>query len=348
MPSLPTTLPPSTTAPTWMHWLAFALAVAAVFFAVKQHLLPALLAGLLMHQLVHAIAKRLISPTFSSHLARVVAILLVSAVVLTLLTLGALALLKLMHGTGQEGVEGLMKQMARILDDTKAALPAWAEPWLPPDTEALKQHAVDWLRSHAAEVGSAGGALGYGLVHILIGLIIGAMISLHTEATDPQALRPLARALLQEVSAFSLAFRRIITAQAWITTVNTTLTGLYLLVALPLAGVHLPLVKTMVLVTFVMGFIPIVGNLVSNTVITIISLSHSVMVAASSLAFLVIVHKVEYFLNARIVGGHIRARAWEILIAMLAMERIAGIPGLVISPILYAYIKDGLKKRGWV
>jgi len=57
---------------------------------------------------------------------------------------------------------------------------------------------------------------------------------------------------------------------------------------------------------------------------------------------------VEYFLNARIVGGQIQARAWEILIAMLLMERIAGVPGMVVSPILYAYIKDGLRKRGLV
>ncbi len=332
----------------WMHWLAFGVVMAAVFFTVGQHLLPALLAGLLMHQLVHAIAKRLISPTFSSHLARVVAILLVSAIVLTLLTLGALALLKLLHGTGQEGVEGLMQQMARILDDTKAALPSWAEGWLPPDAETLKNKAVEWLRTHAAEVGTAGGAIGFGLVHVLIGLIIGAMISLHTEAHDPQQNRPLARALRDEISAFSQSFGRIVTAQAWITTVNTTLTGIYLLVILPLAGVNLPLVKTMVLVTFVMGFIPIVGNLISNTVITIISLSHAFGVAVASLSFLVVVHKIEYFLNARIVGGQIHAKAWEILIAMLAMERIAGIPGMVVSPILYAYVKDGLKKRGLV
>ena len=32
------------------------------------------------------------------------------------------------------------------------------------------------------------------------------------------------------------------------------------------------------------------------------------------------IHKLEYFLNARIVGTQIRARAWELLIAMLAME----------------------------
>lgn len=241
-----------------------------------------------------------------------------------------------------------MQQMARVLSETKAALPNWAEGWLPPDAETLKDKAVYWLSTHAAEVGSAGGAFGIGLVHVLIGLVIGAMISLHTEANDPQQSRPLANALLGEIRAFSQAFNRIVTAQAWISTVNTALTSIYLLVILPLAGIELPLVKTMILVTFVMGFIPIVGNLISNTAITVISLSHSFGAAVTSLSFLVVIHKVEYFLNARIVGGQIQARAWEILIAMLLMERIAGVPGMVVSPILYAYIKDGLRKRGLV
>lgn len=341
-------LPASLDATSWMPWMAFALIILAVFFVVGEHLLPALLAGLLMHQMVHLIARRLISPVLSSHYARVTAVFLVSSLVLAALTLGGLAILHFLHGSGQEGVEGLMNQMARILADTKAALPGWAVQWLPPDAETLRDKAVQWLSAHAADVGSAGGAVGFGLIHMVIGLIIGAMVSLHSEAQDPQQAGPLARALLDEIRAFSAAFGRIVSAQAWISTVNTSLTAIYLLVVLPLAGVQLPLVKTMVLVTFVMGFIPIVGNLVSNTVITVISLSHSFSVAVASLSFLVVIHKVEYFLNARIVGGHIRARAWEILIAMLAMERIAGIPGLIVSPILYAYLKDGLKKRGLV
>jgi predicted PurR-regulated permease PerM len=64
-----------------------------------------------------------------------------------------------------------------------------------------------------------------------------------------------------------------------------------------------------------------------------------------SLAFLVIVHKLEYFLNARIVGGQIRAAAWELLLAMLVMEAAFGIPGVVAAPIYYAYLKDELAAR---
>ncbi len=76
-------------------------------------------------------------------------LLLLSACLLTLVNVGALPLFKHLHGTGQESAELLMKQFARLFDDTKAAIPTWAEQLLPSDTDTLKQHAVHWLRSHA-------------------------------------------------------------------------------------------------------------------------------------------------------------------------------------------------------
>jgi predicted PurR-regulated permease PerM len=116
-------------------------------------------------------------------------------------------------------------------------------------------------------------------------------------------------------------------------------------VALPLAGIHLPYGKTLVVVTFIVGLLPVVGNLISNTVIVIVSLSQSLALAIASLVFLVVIHKLEYFLNARIVGRRIRAKAWELLVAMLLMESAFGIAGLVAAPIYYAYLKDELAAR---
>ena len=104
------------------------------------------------------------------------------------------------------------------------------------------------------------------------------------------------------------------------------------MLVLPAFGVQLPFVKTMMLVTFVVGLMPVLGNLVSNTVIVIISLSHSLYIAAASLAFLVVIHKLEYFVNARIIGGQIKARAWELLIAMVAMEAAFGVQGVIAAP----------------
>jgi predicted PurR-regulated permease PerM len=99
------------------------------------------------------------------------------------------------------------------------------------------------------------------------------------------------------------------------------------------------------LITFVAGLLPILGNLISNTIIFIVSLSQSLSLALVSLTYLVIIHKLEYFLNARIIGGHIRARAWELLIAMIALEAAFGISGLIAAPIYYAYLKDELRAR---
>jgi predicted PurR-regulated permease PerM len=133
-----------------------------------------------------------------------------------------------------------------------------------------------------------------------------------------------------------------------ISALNTLLTTLYLAVLLPLLGVHLPLVKTLIVLTFLVGLLPVVGNLISNTVIVVVSLSYSAGAAFGSLIFLIVIHKLEYFLNARIVGSQINARAWELLLAMLVMESAFGMAGLIIAPIYYAYVKDELTSRGLI
>jgi len=73
-----------------------------------------------------------------------------------------------------------------------------------------------------------------------------------------------------------------------------------------------------------------------------VALSISLGVALAALAFLIVIHKLEYFLNARIVGTMIRARAWELLIAMLLMETLFGIAGLIAAPVYYGYLKREL------
>ena len=98
----------------------------------------------------------------------------------------------------------------------------------------------------------------------------------------------------------------------------------------------------MIVMTFVAGLIPVIGNLISNVVVVIVSLSMSPFVAIGSLIYLVAIHKLEYFLNARLVGTQIEARAWELLLAMLLMEAAFGIAGLIAAPIYYAYLKDEL------
>ena len=156
---------------------------------------------------------------------------------------------------------------------------------------------------------------------------------------------PFSKALHERVTFLDSAFRRIVFSQIRISALNTVLTGIFLVIVLPLSGNPLPLTKTMIAVTFIAGMLPIVGNLISNTVIVLISLSVSPAAAVGSLVFLVVIHKLEYFINARIIGSQIRSRAWEILLSMLVMEAAFGLAGLIAAPIFYAYLKDELAEQ---
>jgi predicted PurR-regulated permease PerM len=325
---------------------AWILAGIALVLVLKLRVLPALLAGLLVYQLVHILAPRLRIVLISEQRRKIVAVTLLSAVIVVLVTfaiIGVLAFLRSDSGS----LPTLLGKMADVLDSSRAKLPPSIAEMLPASPAALRATAAEWLRAHADELRKVGAGFGIGLAQVLIGLIIGAMISLH-EARAGEAHGPLALALFERARRLGEAFRRIVFAQVRISALNTVLTGLYLGVVLPLLDVHLPLVKTMILVTFLAGLLPVIGNLISNTVIVIVSLSYSPFAAIGSLAFLVIIHKLEYFFNARIIGTQIRARAWELLMAMLVMEAAFGIPGVIAAPIFYAYIKDELTSRGLI
>jgi len=325
---------------------AWILTGVALFLVLALHLLPALLAGLLVHEMVHILAPRLRIWRMNHEWSKVAAVSVLTVVVLLVIALIILGIIALLR-TDVGSLSALLREMAQIIEGSRRALPPWLVENLPANADELRQAAVQWLREHARELRGVGTEAGRGVAQVLIGLIIGAFISLR-EARPSSEAGPLALALLERGARVGAAFRRVVFAQVRISALNTTLTGIYLGIVLPLCGVHLPLTKTMIAITFVVGLLPVIGNLISNTVIVIVSLSHTLYVALGSLAFLVFIHKLEYFVNARIVGGRIHARAWELLLAMLAMEAAFGIPGVIAAPVFYAYLKDELKSRGLI
>jgi predicted PurR-regulated permease PerM len=293
---------------------------------------------------VHLLSPRL--SRFTGTRAKMVVVVLISVIVILALSAGSLGLVAFFRGEAGN-LTSLLQKMADIIESSRTVLPAWVLQYLPSNPESLKTAMAEWLRAHAGELQGMGKEAGRALAHILIGMVVGAMISLH-EAQPIHLYRPLSRALVERAARLSDAFRRIVFAQVRIAALNTFFTGLYLGVVLPLLGVQLPFTKTLILVTFFAGLLPVVGNLISNTVIVVVSLSQSLHVAMGSLVFLVVIHKLEYFLNARIVGSQIRAKAWELLLAMLVMEATFGLLGVVAAPIYYAYLKDELQQRGLV
>jgi predicted PurR-regulated permease PerM len=321
---------------------AWILTAVLLVLVLRLELVVAFLSGLLVYEIVRVVAPRLPGRRDG----RMGAVALVAAIVVLLLA-GAIFGIAGFLRSEAGSVHGLTEAMESIIDSARSKLPEWVLAYLPADPGALKHEVVEWMREHSAELRGVGGTVGHAAVHLIIGMVIGAMVCLHDQrdAEDP---RPLARALRQRAVRVGDAFRRVVFAQVRISAINTVFTALYLLAALPLFGVHLPFTKTLVVLTFVAGMLPVVGNLISNGVILLVSLSVSLETAMASLVFLLVIHKLEYFLNARIVGGHIHARPWELLLAMLVMEAAFGLPGLAVAPVYYAYLKDELASRGLV
>lgn len=325
---------------------AWVLTAFVLFFVVKFSLLPGLLAGLLVYQLVHIItpyiARRFPSKRPSNR-AKLWAVGILVIVIVSLLGLTGAGLVAFLRSDAGS-VTVLLAKMAQIIEDSRKILPNWLLEHLPADAIAFKELATEWLRLHADKLQGVGAEAGRATAHIIIGMIIGGMLALR-EAVTIDRFKPFAGALVGRCSLLSDAFKRVVFAQIRISAINTFFTAIYLVVVLPMAGVHLPLVKTMIVITFIVGLIPVIGNLISNTVIVVVSLSQSLGVALGSLLYLVVIHKFEYFLNARIVGSQIRANAWELLIAMLCMEAAFGLIGIVAAPIYYAYVKAELRAR---
>jgi predicted PurR-regulated permease PerM len=331
--------------PTAHDYAAWILAVLGIVFVLGFRLLPALIAGLLVYELVRALIP-LLARHLSTRRAKGLAVGLVALLVVGTVSAAGFGIVAFMRSEGGS-LSALLAKMADILESSRGSLPNWLADYLPNDSAGISDSLSQWLRDHATLLQQIGKETGHKLAHLLIGMVIGALVSLR-EAFARDNGGPLARALAERLFRLGEAFRRIVFAQVRISAVNTLLTAIYLAVILPMFAVPLPLTKTMIVVTFIAGLLPIVGNLISNTVIFVVSLAHSPGVAASSLAFLVVIHKLEYFLNARIVGSQIRASAWELLTAMLVMESAFGLSGLVAAPICYAWLKDELTTRGLI
>lgn len=324
---------------------SYILAAVALWLVLKAGFLVALFSGLLVYSLVHLLVPT-IQRKFSNKQSRMIAVILLSALVIAAVSAGIWGVIVFFRSDAVN-LATLLQKLATIIEASHSQIPDWARAYFPEDVDALGKILTNGILEHASEAKNLGQEAGHLIVHLLLGMIIGSMVALQ-DVTDSQYYRPFAAAMHQRVANLSLMFHKIVFAQVRISLINTAFTSIYLVVVLPLAGVHLPLTKSMIAITFFAGLIPVLGNILSNTVIVIVSLSHSPQIAALSLAFMVVIHKLEYFLNARIIGAQVNAKSWELLTAILVMETLFGVPGVVAAPVFYAYIKKELRDQALV
>ncbi len=332
--------------PAWVpEAISHAVLFGLVAFVLVMKMVPAMIAGFIVYFAITFIAQ-LIARRTNNYTARAIAAIIVSLAVLSAMG-GAIAALIIYSKSGFANLNQLLEKMSAIVLEAQSILPSSIAEMLPQDTLTLRSEVAHLIRANGHTLSVLGKEAATGIIHAFICMVIAAFIAVHS-FLESTASRPLSRAFKIRFSNFSNAFRQVFLAQVKISSINTCFTGIYLFVILPSLGIELPFTKTMLIVTFIAGLIPVLGNLISNTVIFLISLGYSLIVALGSLMFLIVIHKFEYFLNAKIIGGRISATPWELLIAMLIMETIFGLFGMLTAPVLYAYLKAECRARNWI
>lgn len=132
---------------------------------------------------------------------------------------------------------------------------------------------------------------------------------------------------------FYKSFHTVMGAQIVISAINTVFTGIFL------AVVGYPYWQLLIVVTFLCGLLPILGNILSNALIVCVGLTVNIEHALGALAFLVVIHKFEYFLNSKIIGKRIQNPMWMTLLGLILGERLMGVPGMILAPVILHYIK---------
>jgi len=239
------------------------------------------------------------------------------------------------------------KAIPEIADRTIPAVVEFAEKKgieLPfSDYASLKTVALEEVKDKVTNVGRYAREAVFQAALVIIGLVVAASLFLDARwgaESDPQTSRDslyanVVRELAARFETFYRSFGKVMGAQIIISFINTALTAVFL------AWNGFPYALVIIGLTFLFGLLPIIGNLMSNTLVVGVAFTmpNGPQMALFALIFLIVIHKLEYFLNSKIVGDRIKNPMWLTLIGIVLGEKLMGVPGMVLAPIVLHYIK---------
>lgn len=209
------------------------------------------------------------------------------------------------------------------------------------DYESLKSAALDEAKEGSAILGRYAGMASLHLVLMIAGLVVPVSIFLSSgwTAYDCELIKAdnfysaVTRELTKRFQTLFQSFAKVMGAQIIISAINTGLTTAFLLFN------HYPFGGLLTALVFLCGLLPIVGNILSNIVIVGVGFTISARTGIYALAFLVVIHKLEYFLNSKIVGRQINSPMWLTLIGLVVGERLMGVSGMILAPVILHAIR---------
>jgi predicted PurR-regulated permease PerM len=209
------------------------------------------------------------------------------------------------------------------------------------DIHELKTASIGYMKAQLGYLGNFAKIATKEFAFLLIGIVVAISLFFNSQIDLDRGRYRLENNLysfacdeiLARFRSFYRSFERVMGAQIIISTLNTGFTAIFLL------AIGLPYTALIICITFLCGLLPIVGNLISNTIIVALSFRISPQLAVASLIFLIVLHKLEYFLNSKIIGDRIKNPVWLTLLGLILGERLMGIPGMILAPVLLNFIK---------
>ena len=241
--------------------------------------------------------------------------------------------------------------LPKIVDETIPAIANYAERQgieLPfTDYASLKTAGLKEVKERLANVGRYAREAVLQVAMLIIGLVVAVSLFINARwdvEGDPHMVQgslysTVVRELALRFATFYRSFATVIGAQIIISVVNTTLTAVFLL------WNDFPYATVLIMMTFLLGLLPIIGNILSNTLIVGVGFTISPKMALFALVFLIVIHKLEYFLNSKIIGDRIKNPMWLTLIGLVIGEKLMGIPGMILAPVVLHYIKVEASKN---
>jgi predicted PurR-regulated permease PerM len=241
--------------------------------------------------------------------------------------------------------------LPRIAETTIPVVLDWAEEKgieLPfTDYQSLRHLTLGKIQAELGDLGKYAGVALIQMAAVIIGMVVAVSLFINSRidlAADKPALSDnlytlTANQVAERFRIFYQSFATVMGAQIVISGINTIFTAIFLL------WNDFPYAKVLIGATFLCGLLPIIGNIISNTLITGVAFTISPQMAALALGFLVVLHKMEYFLNSKIIGDRIQNPMWLTLIGLVLGEKLMGIPGMILAPVILHYIKVEAKRN---
>ena len=313
---------------------SYALVILMLAVVARFNLGHALIAGMFASMILDNAEDALIGLGASPRLARWSSVALFVVVGLLLAVIFA-AFIKIGMERLPTLLDRLLPRLNAIADRLGVGLPV-------DNVRELQTLILATMKENARSITTTSGLLTRGFFQILLALFIAILRFVSAGASPARNGGPgLDTQLLNEcrdrATLFTASFEIVMGAQVLVASINAAVAAVFLI------ALRIPFRTMLTLTTFVCGMVPIVGNVISNSLIVAAALTRSDHLALAALIFLVVVHKGGYFLNSRVVGARIDTPTWAILLGLLVGEALMGVTGVILAPTLIYYVRRELR-----